>query len=189
MKSIGLVRCDKATRHIVHTSAFKLLHRFGRATCSVNVPLARKNMQRQIMMHPILTMLKHFFLMSWIVLLTIQMNILLVSSVVVLAIGINLVVYSSNSIVISSNSIVILSTYIVVSKKWKILPLWRFFWDLPHSCTYLQVYYMIHRKKICLMMFQILKLGNWIFRLFRDSPLYSCYAKAKFFQKFLYFLA
>ncbi len=25
--------------------------------------------------------------------------------------------------------------------------MWRFLWDLPHSCTYLQVYYMIRRKK------------------------------------------
>ncbi len=60
--------------------------------------LVRKNIQKRIMMHPITTMLKHFFLMSWIVLLAIQMNIFLVSSVVFLAIGINLVVCSSNSI-------------------------------------------------------------------------------------------
>ncbi len=58
--------------------------------------VARKNIQRQIMMHTILTMLKHFFLMPWIVLLAILMNILLVSSVVILAIGINLVICSSN---------------------------------------------------------------------------------------------
>ncbi len=75
----------------------------------------------ELPIYPIPTMLKHFFLMSWIVLLAIQMSILLVSSVGVLAIGINLVVCSSNSIVISSNSIVILSNSIVVSKKWRIL--------------------------------------------------------------------
>ncbi len=60
--------------------------------------LATINIQRQIMIHPIPMMLKYFFLMSWIVLLAIQINIFLVSSVVVLAIGINLVVCSSNFI-------------------------------------------------------------------------------------------
>ncbi len=45
-KPIGLVRCDKATRLIVCTWALvaqpgrlaKLIHRFGRATCSVDAP-------------------------------------------------------------------------------------------------------------------------------------------------------
>ncbi len=166
MKSIGLVRRNKAIQLIVYTWAFKLLNQAVWPSCSTNLAgwLAgwtclywEENMQRQIIMHPIPTMLKHFFLMSWIVLLAIQMNILLISSVVVLAIGINLVVCSSNSIVISSNSIIILGSFIVVSKNWRILllytkstllpPMWRFLWDLPHSCTYLQVYYMIPRKK------------------------------------------
>ncbi len=90
------------------------------------------------------------------------MNIFLVSSVVILAFGVNLVVCSSNSIVISSNSIVILGNFIVVWKKngeyydgipssytksHLLPPMWHFLWDLTHSCTYLQVYYMISRKK------------------------------------------
>ncbi len=145
--------------------------------------LARKNIHRQIRMHPISTMLKHLFLMSWIVLLAIQMNILLVSTVV-LAIGINLVVCSSNSIVISSNAIVILSNSIIISKKWRILRWNSILVDKkPPFAPYgvflvgltLFIYFLtgiLHdpQKKNCLMMFQILKLGNWIFRLFRDSP-------------------
>ncbi len=148
--------------------------------------LVRKNIQRQIMMYPIPTVLKHFFLMSWIVLLAIQMNILLVSSVVNLAIGINLVVCSSNSIGISSNSIVILSNSIAVSKKWRILhwnsrvvykkppsaPCVAFFVGLTPFMYLLAGILHDPQKKTFVMMFQILKLGNWIFRLFRGSPLY-----------------